>query len=144
MISSFGTHGSRQRTSNKPIRVGYMFWVIAEANGYVIQFEPYQVAKVGKPVVSQTRWGLRKKVALDLIECLPQGVSYPVYILNLNQIVHGAKLKEITFKSTNQTSFIVTTEIWILQIEWIKTQLAKYRMGTRMKEMMVSSFCLNG
>ena len=144
MIPPFGTHDSRQRTNNKPIRVGYMFWILAEANGYVIQFEPYQVAKVGKPVVSQTRWGLREKVALDLMECLPQGVSYHVYIFNLNQIVHRAKLEEITFKSTNETSFIVTTEIWILQIEWIKTQLAKYRMGIRMKEMVVSSFCLDG
>ena len=144
MIPPFGTHDSRQRTSNKPIRVGYMFWILAEANGYVIQFEPYQLAKVGKPVVSQTRWGLGENVALDLMECLPQGVSYHVYIFNLNQIVHGAKLEEITFKSTNETSFIVTTEIWILQIEWIKTQLAKYRMGIRMKEMVVSSFCLDG
>ena len=144
MIPSLGTHDSRQRTNNKPIRVGYMFWVLAETNGYVIQFEPYQVAKVGQSVVSQTRWGLGEKVALDLMECLPQGVSYHVYIFNLNQIVNGAKLKEITFKSTNQTSFISTTEIWILQIEWIKTELAKYRMGIRMKEMVVSSFCLNG
>ena len=121
MIPSFGKHGSRQRTNNKPIRFGYMFWVLAEANGYAIQFEPYQVAKVDKAVFSQTRWGLGEKDALDLMECLPQGVSHHVYIFKLNQIIHGTNLKEITFKSTNQTNFIVTTKIWILWIEWVKT-----------------------
>ena len=78
MIPSFGTHDSKQRINNKPIRVGYMFWVLAEANGYVIQFEPYQGAKVGKPVASQRGWGLGEKVVLDSIECFPQGVSYHV------------------------------------------------------------------
>ena len=28
MIPSFGTHDGKQRINNKPIRVGYMFWVL--------------------------------------------------------------------------------------------------------------------
>ena len=82
MIPYFGTHGSRQRINNKPIHVGFKFWVLAEAYGYVIQFEPYQGAKVGKPIASQTRWGLGEKVVLAMMECLPQGVSYHVYMDN--------------------------------------------------------------
>ena len=71
MISYFGTHGSRPRINNKPICVGYKFWVLAEAYGYVIQFEPYQNAKVDRQIASQTRWGLGEKIVLDLMECLP-------------------------------------------------------------------------
>ena len=41
--------------------------------------------------------------------------------IQLNQFVDGTKLKESTFKSTNPTSFIVRTKIWVLWIEWIKT-----------------------
>ena len=40
MTPYFGTNGCRQRINNKPIRVGYKFWVLAEAYGDVIQFEP--------------------------------------------------------------------------------------------------------
>ena len=82
MIPYFGIHGSRQRINSKPIHVGYKFWVLAEVYGYVIQCESYQVVEVGKQIVSQTRWILGEKVVLDLMECLPQGLSYHVYMDN--------------------------------------------------------------
>ena len=59
MIPYFGTNGSRQRINNKPTRVGYKFRVLADA-----------YAKVGKQIVSQTRWELGEKFELDLMECL--------------------------------------------------------------------------
>ena len=34
--------------NNKPIRVGYNIWVLAETYGYVVWFEPYQGIKKGK------------------------------------------------------------------------------------------------
>ena len=65
MIPYFDTHGSRQRINNKPIRIAYKFGVLAEAYCYVIQFELYQSAKIGKKIVSQTRWCLGEKFVLD-------------------------------------------------------------------------------
>ena len=47
MIPYYRTHGIRQRINNKPIRVGYNIWVLAEAYGYAVQFEPYQVVRKG-------------------------------------------------------------------------------------------------
>ena len=82
MIPYFGTHGSRQRINNKLIRVAYKFWVLAEAYGYVIQFEPYLGAQAGKQITSQTRWGLREKLVLDLMEYLPQRLSFHVHMDN--------------------------------------------------------------
>ena len=65
MIPCYGTHGSRQRINNKSIQDDYKIWVlVAEAYGYVIQFEPYQGVKKGKQVASSTKWGLGENVAL--------------------------------------------------------------------------------
>ena len=88
MIPYFDTHGSRQRINNKSICVGYKFWVLAETYGYVIQFETYQGAKVGKLITSQTRWSLGEKVVLDLIESLLKGVSFHVYMDNYFTSLH--------------------------------------------------------
>jgi len=72
MVPYFGTHGSRQRINNKPVRVGYKIWVMAEQYGYVVQFDPYQGAKSGrKQVASKTNWGLGEIVVLRLMGCLP-------------------------------------------------------------------------
>ena len=43
MIPYDGSHGRRQQINNKPIRAGYNIWVIAEAFGYVFQFEDIKV-----------------------------------------------------------------------------------------------------
>ena len=45
MLPYFGWNSSKQRIQNKPIRVGYKVWVLAEKSGYVIQFDPYQGGK---------------------------------------------------------------------------------------------------
>ena len=50
MISFSGTRGSRQRINDKPVRMGYNIWLLAEAYGYVVQFEPCEDAKKGKQV----------------------------------------------------------------------------------------------
>ena len=76
MISYYATHGSRLRINNKPVQVGCNIWVLSEAYGYVIQFEPYQGAKKGKHVASSTKWVLGENVVLRLMECLTPTVSY--------------------------------------------------------------------
>ena len=48
MITYSANHSSRQRISNKPIRVECKLWVLAETYHYVVQFEPYQGVKKGK------------------------------------------------------------------------------------------------
>ena len=47
MISSFANHGSRQRINNKPGPIGCNSRGLAEAYGYLVQFEPYQGVKKG-------------------------------------------------------------------------------------------------
>ena len=58
MIPYFGRHNSKQRIANKPIRVGFKMWVLAESTGYVINFDPYEGAKGKAPTRSSpTTWG---------------------------------------------------------------------------------------
>ena len=40
MLPYFGRNSSKKRIQNKPVRVGYKLWVLAEDSGYVIQFDP--------------------------------------------------------------------------------------------------------
>ncbi len=83
MLPYFGKNNSKQRIQNKPVRVGYKMWVLAEESGYVVQFDPYQGAKSTGPTRSSpTSWGLGEKVVLELLEVLPQGVSYHVFMDN--------------------------------------------------------------
>ena len=56
-----------QIIKSKPIRVGYNIWVLAEAYGYVAQFEPYQGVQKGKQVASSTKCGLGENVVLWLM-----------------------------------------------------------------------------
>ena len=83
MLPYFGKNNSKQRIQNKPVRVGYKMWVLAEDSGYVVQFDPYQGAKSAGPTrASPTTWGLGEKVVLELLEVLPQGFSYHVFMDN--------------------------------------------------------------
>ena len=67
---------------NKPVRVGYKMWVLAEESGYVVGFDPYQGAKIGGPQRSTPKtWGLGERVVLELVEKLPKG-SYHVFMDN--------------------------------------------------------------
>ena len=70
MISYFANHSSRQRINNKPVAMGFNIWVLAEAYGYLVQFEPYQGVKRGKQVASSTNWGLGENVVLRLMKSL--------------------------------------------------------------------------
>ena len=57
----------QQKTNNKPIRVEYNIWGLAEAYDYVLsvfQFDPYQGVQKGKQVVSSTKWGLGENFVL--------------------------------------------------------------------------------
>ena len=47
MIPCFGRNSSKQRIQNKPVRVEYKQWVLAETSGYFIQFDLYQGVKNG-------------------------------------------------------------------------------------------------
>ena len=69
MIPCYGTHGSKQRISNKSIQEKYKMWVpIVEAYGFVVQFRPNQGTKKGKQVASSTKWGLGENIFLRLME----------------------------------------------------------------------------
>ena len=56
-------------------------WVLAEENVYIIQFDPYQGAKCPQRSSSQT-WGLGEMTVLQLLDVLPEGISYHVFIDN--------------------------------------------------------------
>ena len=48
MVPYFGTHGSRQRINNNPIRVGYKIGVLPKECGYMIQFDLISRGKIRK------------------------------------------------------------------------------------------------
>ena len=83
MLPYYGRHSSKQRIVGKPIRMGYKMWVLAQSNGYVVQFEPYQGVKGKTPSrKSATTWGLGERVVLDLLNSLPPKLSYHVFCDN--------------------------------------------------------------
>ena len=81
MLPYFGRNGRKQRIQNKPVRSGYKMWVLAESNGYVINFDPYQGAKNGKKHhSSETSWGLGETVVLSLLDVMSENIGYHVFI----------------------------------------------------------------
>ena len=83
MLPYYGRHSSKQRILGKPIRMGYKMWVLATSEGYVVQFEPYQGAKKSDSIRSSvTSWGLGERVVLDLLEELPRGTAYHIFVDN--------------------------------------------------------------
>ena len=79
MISYYGTHGSRQRINNKPVRVGYNIWVLTKAYDYVFQFEPYQGVTKDKQFASPTKCRLGENLVLWLMKCSPPTLSYHIF-----------------------------------------------------------------
>ena len=64
-------------------------WVLAQETGYVIQFDPYQGAKIGgKRVAPEMPWGLGEHVVVTLLEVLPKDVSYDNYFTSLRLMEH--------------------------------------------------------
>ena len=74
-ISYYKTHSDRQRINNKPIRVGYNIWVLAETYGYVVQFGPNQGVKKEKQVASSFKWKKIIKTKFTFLEIL-MSISY--------------------------------------------------------------------
>ena len=62
--------------------MSYNIGVLAEAYGYVVQFEPYQGVKKEKQFASSTKGGLGESVVLRLMECLPPTFSYHIFTNN--------------------------------------------------------------
>ena len=82
MLPYFGHHCSKQRIANKPVRMGYKVWVLAESSGYVVQFEPYQGARLRTCRSSAANFGLGESVVIDLISELPNSANYHIYMDN--------------------------------------------------------------
>ena len=58
-------------------------WTLAEANGYVIQFDPYSGAKSGITYRAASKtWGLGEVVILKFLVVLPEHVAYKLYMDN--------------------------------------------------------------
>ena len=67
----------------RPVWVGYKMWVLAESLGYVVQFDPYQGAKLGSSHRSSpVSWRLGETAVLLILDVLPAGVSYRVFFDN--------------------------------------------------------------
>ena len=89
MIPYYGGNCSKQRIQNKPVRVGYKMWVLAESFGYVVQFDPYQGAKLGASHRSSpVSWGLGETLVLSLLDVLPAGVSFDNFFTSLRLLQH--------------------------------------------------------
>ncbi len=83
MVPYYGRNSSKQRIQNKPVRVGYKMWVMAETSGYVIDFDPYQGAKGGKSAkATNTTWGLGEQVVLRAAEALPMDGAQHLFMDN--------------------------------------------------------------
>ncbi len=63
-------------------------WVLAEDSGYVVQFDPYQGAKLSGPQrLSPQTWELEEKAVLELLETLPKDPSCHVAIFSSARLI---------------------------------------------------------
>ena len=77
MLPYYGRNGSKQRIQGKPVCSGYKMCTLAEANGYVIQFDPYSGANSGITYRATSKtWGLGEVVILKLLDVFPEHVAY--------------------------------------------------------------------
>ena len=85
MLPYFGRNSSKQRMQNIHVQSCYKMWVLAESNGYVINFDPYQGAKNGKKHhSSEISWGLGETVVLSLLDVMLENIGYHVFIDNVS------------------------------------------------------------
>ena len=82
MVLYYKTHGSRQRINNKPIRVGYNVWILAEAYGNVGQCEPNESLMKEKHVASTAYWRLGENVVSRRIACLSPTLNHHLFMDN--------------------------------------------------------------
>ena len=124
MIPYFGKNNSKQRIQNKPVRVGYKMWVLAEESGYIVQFDPYQGEKQNGPQRSKPHsWGLGEMTVLELVENLPKDISYHIFIDNFFTSVRLMKfLGNKNIKASGTLKQIGLPKIVLLQDghSWIK------------------------
>ena len=77
---------------------------LAESNGYVINFDPYQGAKIGKSARANDKtWGLGEIVVLSLLDVLPENVCYRVttdYFFTSFRLVQFLATKKIRATGT--------------------------------------------
>ena len=81
MIPYYGRQSCKQHIHGKPLRFGYKLWSACTSDGYLIQFIPYQGAH-GAKLKYQAEYGLGAAVVLELLERLPENVSYKLYCDN--------------------------------------------------------------
>ena len=61
-----------QQINSKLIRVRYNIWILAEGQGYIVQFKPNQCVNKEKQFASSTKWKLGENAVLWQMECYLQ------------------------------------------------------------------------
>ena len=79
MVPYFGRHSCKQFIRGKPIRFGYKLWCLNTNTGYLMQFEPYQVANT-TPTLPGLGMG---DSVVDLLSELDMSLKYHVYFDHL-------------------------------------------------------------
>ena len=77
MIPYYGKHSCKQFIKGKPIRFGFKLWAIANRDGYISYFEPYQGS--GGKINHEPAIGVGGSVVKYLAEKLPRDYFYTVY-----------------------------------------------------------------
>ena len=68
MVPYFSQHGAKQYIKNKPIKFGYMMWIVVTCQGNCIHFNPY----LGLGTNLDSVFGIRGSVVSSLAVILPQ------------------------------------------------------------------------
>ena len=103
----------QQVMKNKSVWVGYNIWILTEAYGYVVQFEPYQGVQKGKQVASSTNWGLGEKVVL--------------WLINICKYISHLFVSLPTFKLTTFEQHLCSTKIGLANALSLGTSSCKKR-----------------
>ena len=97
MIKYYGMHGCKQFIRGKPIRFGYKAWCLNQTNGYLVNLELYQGARLNAGEEDALNAGKAATPLIRMIDELPEDIiRLPFrFYFNRNELVVSFKIIRI-------------------------------------------------
>ena len=92
MIKYYGKHGCKQFICGKPIRFGYKAWCLNQTNGYLVNLELYQGARLNTEEEDALNAGKAATPLIRMIDELPEDIIRLPFRFYFNNLLTGMNL----------------------------------------------------
>ena len=92
MIKYYGKHGCKQFIRGKPIRFGYKAWCLNQTNGYLVNLELYQGARLNTGEEDALNVGKAATPLIRMIDELPEDIIRLPFRFYFNNLLTGMNL----------------------------------------------------